>query len=76
MNAAEFNTEMGKLIERAFSEGVARRKMSPLELIGTLECQKADCLRNFQDLALIAQAREKRIVVPGSSPFPPPSLGS
>jgi hypothetical protein len=71
MNAAEFNTEMGKLIERAFSEGIARRKMSPLELIGTLECQKADCLRNFQDLARLAQSREQRIVTPGTIPFPP-----
>lgn len=65
MNAAEFNTELGKLIDRAMEEGVMERKMGPIDIVGIIECQKADVLRNFQDLARQAAAdRAPRLYLP------------
>lgn len=68
MNASEFNTELLKLIRRAMQEGIAQRKMTPLELIGGLEGQKADVIRNFQDAARTAQAPQ---IIPFRGPIPP-----
>jgi hypothetical protein len=58
MNASEFNTEFAKLVDRAMSEGIVPRKMSPIELVGIIDCVKCDLQRNFQDIA--RQAREKQ----------------
>jgi hypothetical protein len=55
MNASEFNTELGKLLDRAMREGVAQRKMGPIEVVGILECVKGDFIRNFQDAARAEQ---------------------
>lgn len=72
MNAAEFNTELGKLCDRALREGVAARKMGPVEVIGILECVKADFLRAFQDLARKAARPERPIIYPPDGRIPPP----
>jgi hypothetical protein len=55
MNAAEFNTELGKLVNRAMKEGIAAGKMDPLQLVGSLEFQGGEIMRHFQDAARAAQ---------------------
>lgn len=65
MNAAEFNTELGKLIDRAVKEGLAPGKMSPIEVVGIMECVKADVVRNLQDMARQAAAQQQpRLYLP------------
>lgn len=69
MNLAEFNTELGKLVNRAMKEGVAARKLTPVEIIGSLEFQKAEIIRHFQDLA---RANQQPQIIPFRGPLPPP----
>jgi hypothetical protein len=40
MNATEFNTELGKLIERAVNEGVSVNNMTAHNVLGIIEAQK------------------------------------
>ena len=55
MNASEFNTELGKLVNRAMKEGIAAGKMDPLQLVGSLDFQSGEIMRHFQDAARAAQ---------------------
>jgi len=72
MNASEFGTELGKLVERAVADGVLKRKMSVEELVGCLELQKLEVTRHFQDLArAAAQKQRPAIVLPNRFKFPP-----
>jgi hypothetical protein len=77
MNIAEFNTELGKLINRAVNEGVTPNKMGLDNLVGVLELQKADVIRFAQDLARADNARKaaQSIVLPGDRCFMPPNGG-
>ena len=74
MNIAEFNTELGKLINRAVNEGVTPNKMGLDNLVGVLELQKADVIRFAQDLAraVAAQKAAQGIVLPGDRCYMPP----
>jgi len=72
MNASEFGTELGKLVERAVADGVLKRKMSVEELVGCLELQKLEVSRHFQDLArAAAQNKRPTIVRPNGFNLPP-----
>lgn len=70
MNNAEFNTELGKLVNRSMKEGIAAGKMDPTQLVGSLDFQKAEIIRHFQDCARAAQQPQ---IVPfrGGIPNPP-----
>lgn len=54
MNASEFNTELSRLITRAFNEGVNQNKMGVDQIVGLLELQKGDVIRFAQDAARAA----------------------
>ena len=72
MNASEFGTELGKLVERAVADGVLKRKMSVEELAGCLELQKLEVARHFQDLARQAAAKmQQPRIIPFRGNLPP-----
>jgi hypothetical protein len=73
MNASEFGTELGKLVERAIATGVMKRKMSVEELVGCLELQKLEASRHFQDMA---RAAANTIQIPRMGGRLPPPPGS
>jgi hypothetical protein len=68
MNTAEFNTELAKLFARAIQDGLARGKMTPIDIVGTIELQKADLVRNLQDAVRANQ--QPAIFIP-KRPFTP-----
>lgn len=70
MNNAEFNTELGKLVNRAMKEGIAAGKMDPTQLVGSLDFQKAEIIRHFQDCARAAQQNPQ--IIPFRGPLRPP----
>jgi len=73
MNNAEFNTELGKLVNRAMKEGIAQNKMDPTQLVGSLDFQKAEIIRHFQDCARMAEMQKQpTILTPNRGPIIPP----
>lgn len=74
MNNAEFNTELGKLVNRAMKEGIAAGKMDPTQLVGSLDFQKAEIIRHFQDCARMAEMQKGPLLhLPKRGPMIPPS---
>jgi len=71
MNNAEFNTELVKLVNRAMKEGLAAGKMDPAQLVGSLDFQKAEIIRHFQDIARAAQQPQ---IIPFRGPMPLPRV--
>lgn len=60
MNSIEFQTELGKIIQRAFNEGVQQRKLSITELVGILELQKSDLIAWAQNAARVAAINQQQ----------------
>jgi len=64
MNASEFGTKLGELVEQAMRDGVTKGKISLEEITGVLELQKLELARHFQDMARLraAQTQQPRIL--------------
>jgi hypothetical protein len=75
MNAAEFNTEIGKVVNRAMREGIAAKKLDVITVIGCLDWHRADITRWAQDMAALAAQQQKQngIVLPGDRGFQKPN---
>jgi PPE-repeat protein len=64
MNAAELNTELGKLMARAWKEGLAAGKMAPCEPVGLLQLHAAEFAANIREAQRAAAAAVKPIMLP------------
>jgi hypothetical protein len=60
MNAAEFNTEIFKLCDRAIKEGVAERKMSFETAIGIMEVHQQGLIDIRKHVAIQSAAAESQ----------------
>lgn len=77
MNVAEFNTELTKLISRAYDEGLKKGKMDYYQLAGCVGSHLAELNRIQQDAVRImqqqkAQQENPAIMLPGMRRLPPP----
>ncbi len=66
MNKLQFNHAISVAVAEAVNDGVAKKQMDMLDVIGVLEMQKLAIVRNFQDAVAAAHyaANEKKIILP------------
>ncbi len=63
MNLSELNTEIEKVIARAFRDGLAKGKLNHIEIVGCLESHKASVLGHGQAMAMAHHAANQTPII-------------
>lgn len=72
MNAAEFNTHLGKLVDAGIAEGVAVKKMGFETMIGILEIHKQNIMDLRKQVMIQAQLQSQPLILTPSGSGQPP----